>query len=41
MKIESLSQNTDFRIIVVFMFNVPPKVIWRQGHDLKSHLKDW
>ena len=28
---------------VVFVFNVPPtaKVIWRQGHGLKSHPTDW
>ena len=28
---------------VVLVFNVPPtaKVIWRQGHSLKSHPTDW
>ena len=31
----------DFFVVVV-LFNIPPtaKVIWRQGHGLKSHLKD-
>ena len=40
---ESQPQNADFRIVVVFVFNVPPtaKVIWRQGHCLKSHPTDW
>ena len=30
-------------VVVVFVFNVPQiaKVIWRQGHVLKSHLTDW
>ena len=30
-------------VVVVFVFNVPPtaKVIWRQGHGLKSHPTDW
>ena len=30
-------------VVVVFVFNVPPtaKVIWRRGHDLKSHPTDW
>ena len=38
---------TDFRetvvVVVVLVFNVPPtaKVIWRQGHGLKSHPTDW
>ena len=45
-----LGQNTGYKelcvqylVIVVFVFNVPPtaKVIWRQGHSLKSHLTDW
>ena len=31
MKIESQPQNTEFRIIVVFVFNVPPEVIWRRA----------
>ena len=31
------------KVVVVFVFNVPPtaKVIWRQSHNLKSHLTDW
>ena len=39
------SQNFEYGYIVVvaFVFNVPPtsKVIWRQGHSLKSHPTDW
>ena len=31
------------KLLLGFVFNVPPtaKVIWRQGHGLKSHLTDW
>ena len=30
-------------LFLCFVFNIPPtaKVIWRQGHGLKSHPTDW